>query len=156
MVLTVSFVLSPVTGLFCHRRLANNAKLDASVGGVRTTRLRRPHQHDSSSAHPRPSHPVPNVRDDRDTPLCVGRDGGGSKVDLPDMLSGIFFAQGLDSQKLICPSGQNWTCSMRPLLNTAQEASAFSGGSRVPADLHHPQIIGRAGLAERNAGNYHD
>jgi len=24
---------------------------------------------------PRPSHPVPNVRDDRETPLCVGRDG---------------------------------------------------------------------------------
>ena len=33
MVLTVSFVLSPVTGLFCHRRLARLlAKLDASVG----------------------------------------------------------------------------------------------------------------------------
>jgi hypothetical protein len=33
MVLTVSFVLSPVTGLFCHRRRADNsAKLDASVG----------------------------------------------------------------------------------------------------------------------------
>jgi hypothetical protein len=33
MVLTVSFVLSPVTGLGCHRRLADtSAKLDASVG----------------------------------------------------------------------------------------------------------------------------
>jgi hypothetical protein len=33
MVLTVSFVLSPVTGLCCHRRYADNsAKLDASVG----------------------------------------------------------------------------------------------------------------------------
>src|ERR1700731_4327116 len=33
MVLTVSFVLSPVTGLSCHRRLADTpAKLDASVG----------------------------------------------------------------------------------------------------------------------------
>jgi hypothetical protein len=33
MVLTVSFVLSPVTGLFCHRRLLNNfRKLDTSVG----------------------------------------------------------------------------------------------------------------------------
>jgi hypothetical protein len=30
---TAYFVLSPVTGLFCHRRLADNsAKLDASVG----------------------------------------------------------------------------------------------------------------------------
>src|ERR1700691_1582337 len=33
MVLTVSFGLSPVTGLSCHRRLADtSAKLDASVG----------------------------------------------------------------------------------------------------------------------------
>src|ERR1700738_1290712 len=33
MVLTVSFALSPVTGLSCHRRLADTpAKLDASVG----------------------------------------------------------------------------------------------------------------------------
>ena len=32
-VLTAYFVLSPVTGLFCHRRFADNpAKLDTSVG----------------------------------------------------------------------------------------------------------------------------
>src|ERR1700737_1087492 len=51
MVLTVSFVLSPVTGLFCHRRLSDNsAKLDASVGAsgphdfaVRADAVRRQH-----------------------------------------------------------------------------------------------------------------
>jgi hypothetical protein len=33
MVLTVSFALSPVIGLFCHRRFADaSTKLDASVG----------------------------------------------------------------------------------------------------------------------------
>jgi hypothetical protein len=32
MVLTAYFVLSPVTGLSCHRRLRVNRKLDASVG----------------------------------------------------------------------------------------------------------------------------
>jgi hypothetical protein len=33
MVLTVSFALSPVTGLVCHRRFAEDStKLDASVG----------------------------------------------------------------------------------------------------------------------------
>jgi hypothetical protein len=32
MVLTVSFVLSPVTGLFCHRHRAVARQLDASVG----------------------------------------------------------------------------------------------------------------------------
>src|ERR1700737_2886185 len=56
MVLTVSFVLSPVTGLFCHRRLRNSfRKLDASVGasgphdfavrfGVTRQRHRRVHR----------------------------------------------------------------------------------------------------------------
>ena len=39
----------------------------------------------------------PRVRDVR-TPLC-GVDGGSSKIDLPDVLSGIFFAQGLDGGK---------------------------------------------------------
>ena len=73
--------LSPVTGLFCHRRLRikvlsapgradlTSAKLDASVGASgphgfavrgRVIRLVTP---------PRPPHPAPNVRDDRDTPL---------------------------------------------------------------------------------------
>ena len=49
MVLTVSFVLSPVTGLSCHRHLADtSAKLDTSVGvsgphdfAVRFKRLRQ-------------------------------------------------------------------------------------------------------------------
>src|SRR5438270_10499798 len=59
MVLTVSFVLFPVTGLVCHRRLAFTAKLDASVGAsvphdfaVRLGAARRKH-------HRRPPHPVP-------------------------------------------------------------------------------------------------
>src|SRR5437762_10092152 len=59
MVLTVSFVLFPVTGLCCHRRLALTAKLDASVGAsephdfaVRFNAVR--HQH-----YKRPPHPVP-------------------------------------------------------------------------------------------------
>jgi hypothetical protein len=55
MVLTTYFVLSPVTGLFCHRRLqATACKLDTSVGAsgphdfaVRAcgARLRRYHVH---------------------------------------------------------------------------------------------------------------
>jgi hypothetical protein len=75
MVLTVSSALSPVTGLFCHRRLAEMApqKLDASVGAsgphdfavrVRAIRQRRTRVHRIQ----------PRVRDDRDTPLSgVGR-----------------------------------------------------------------------------------
>jgi hypothetical protein len=40
---TVSFVLSPVTGLCCHRHRADtSARLERQQRGVRTTRLRRP------------------------------------------------------------------------------------------------------------------
>jgi hypothetical protein len=94
---TAYFVLSPVTGLFCHRRRADNsAKLDASVGAsgphdfaVRVSTIRQ-------ARRPRPPHPVPYVRDDRETPLCVGRDGGSSRSDLGRRRSEIFFAEGLD------------------------------------------------------------
>jgi hypothetical protein len=75
MVLTVSFVLSPVTGLCCHRHLADKStKLDASVGAsgphdfaVRLSAVRQRHRH----VHRIP----PHVRDDRETPLVKGRDG---------------------------------------------------------------------------------
>ena len=69
MVLTVSFVLSPVIGLFCHRHLADtSARLDASVeasgphdfavrlSAIRQRRIR---------VHRIP----PRVRDDREPPL---------------------------------------------------------------------------------------
>jgi len=96
--------LSPVTGLFCHRRQriwsclspvgpTQLRELDASVGASGHTIL--PSAATSlvsvpATAHksfdspcdpiarktlPRPPHPVPYVRDDRETPLCVGRDG---------------------------------------------------------------------------------
>jgi hypothetical protein len=97
MVLTVSFVLSPVTGLFCHRRLrVTTCKLDASVGAsgphdfavrVSAARLASPK---------RPSHPAPNVRDDRDTPLLWG---AGQHRSIPVSTksgSGIFLQVGLD------------------------------------------------------------
>ncbi len=70
MVLTVSFALSPVTGLVCHRHKRDvSRELDTSVGvsgphdfAVRAHAARL-------AAHPRPPHPAPNVRDDRETPL---------------------------------------------------------------------------------------
>jgi len=51
MVLTVSFVLSPVIGLYCHRRLRFFSQTWRRRRGVRTTRLRRPHMRRSSAAH---------------------------------------------------------------------------------------------------------
>src|ERR1700693_4847567 len=99
MVLTVSFVLSPVIGLVCHRHLARLlARLDAGVEAsgphdftVRVSTFRQ-------ARRPRPPHPVPYVRDDRETPLCVGRDGETSKTDLGQRRREIFLQMGLDSR----------------------------------------------------------
>jgi hypothetical protein len=70
MVLTVSFVISPVIGHFCHRHLADtSAKLDISVG------ISGPHDF-AVRLKPRSSCAAKasiasrlNVRDDREAPL---------------------------------------------------------------------------------------
>src|SRR6266516_5756618 len=102
MVLTVSFVLSPVTGLFCHRRLRTNAasapgwadttsanltpasgRQDHTTSPYATTSLVRPLSNRSRIQKTRPAtasrakrcrvHRIPpRVRDDRDTPLLWG------------------------------------------------------------------------------------
>jgi len=50
----------------------------------------------SYRARPRPSHPAPNVRDDRETPLLQGRDGRNHGCDLGQARREIFFGGGLD------------------------------------------------------------
>jgi hypothetical protein len=77
---TTYFVLSPVTGLVCHRHSrVTTRKLDASVGAsgphdfaVRVRCSRQQH-------HPRPSHSAPNVRDDREAPLLRVRNAANSR-----------------------------------------------------------------------------
>jgi hypothetical protein len=74
MVLTVSFVLSRVTGLVCHpRRRSCLHQLDSSVGASGphdfAVRIRRASSLRAVSVHRIP----PHVRDDRETPLL--RDG---------------------------------------------------------------------------------
>jgi hypothetical protein len=64
----------------------------------------------SSAALPASTASRTYVCDDRETPLCVGRDGRSHAVDLPDEQSEIFLQTGLDRQftgkSLICPSGK--------------------------------------------------
>ena len=102
MVLTVYFALSPATGLVCHRRPQETCKklasreLDTSVGvsGPHDFAVRA--QCHSSFDKPRPSHPAPNVRDDRETPLLWVRDSDGCRSDLAEKNTGIFLRRGLD------------------------------------------------------------
>jgi hypothetical protein len=84
LVLTASSVISPVTGFLATvipKKLASR-ELDASVGAsgphgftVRKVTL-------SSLAQLASTASLPYVRDDRETPLCVGRDGGRYAGDL--------------------------------------------------------------------------
>src|SRR5215208_7682059 len=79
MVLTVSFGLSPVIGLCCHRRLASPRNLTPAS-------RRQDHTTSPSASAPFVSGAIsvhripPRVRDDRDTPLRVGRDGGTTEL----------------------------------------------------------------------------
>jgi hypothetical protein len=57
----------------------------------------------------RPSHPAPNVRDDREPPLLWERDSENYKFDLGLTRSGIFLQRGLDRfsrATLFLPDGQ--------------------------------------------------
>ena len=127
-VLTVSFVISPVIGLCCHRRFAC-AKLDASVEA--------PGPHDfavrvqpRSSAVPNSVHRIPpRVRDDRERPL-VGRDGAIRKV----------FRLGEEARYFF---GLGWTGDLRNSLTrviaSAAKQSSFERQSWIASSLHSSQ-----------------
>jgi hypothetical protein len=55
---------------------------------------------------PRPSHPAPNVRDDRETPLLVGRDGRSCRCDLGGTKTELFLLTGLDRKIGTMPDRQ--------------------------------------------------
>ena len=103
MVLTVSFVLSPVTGLGCHRhRRSCLRRLERQRRGVRTTRLRRPLECRSSAQSvcaatpPRPPHPAPTSVTTAKRPSC-GTGWRKYGFDLGWRRREIFFRRGLDS-----------------------------------------------------------
>jgi hypothetical protein len=109
MVLTGSSALSLVTGLVCHhrKRKISSANLNASVGAsgphgfaVRVNAPRPAH-------HPRPPHPAPNVRDDREPPLLRERDGNRYASDLGFLKIRIFLREGLDMPLSDLPVGQS-------------------------------------------------
>jgi hypothetical protein len=96
MVLTVSFALSPVIGLCCHRHPADtSARLDAGVeaSGPHDFAVRK--QAPSSEAPPASTASRPASVTIAKRP-SVGRDGGEYGSDLGRRRSGKFFQMGLD------------------------------------------------------------
>ena len=85
MVLTVSFVLSLVTGLFCHHRLQDHrlGRLDISVGmsGPHDFAVRKPAR--SSAAPPASTASRTHVRDDSRSAPREGRDRIAIMLSLP-------------------------------------------------------------------------
>ena len=88
------YVLSPVTGLFCHRRLqVISRKLDTSVGAsgphdfaVRLSRLRR-------QRHQRPPHPAPRFVTIASAPLVEA--GHEKRTTISDFRKEKFSGSGL-------------------------------------------------------------
>ena len=143
MVLTVYVVLSPVTGLFCHRRqrikvLSVPGRADKTSANLTPASGRQDHTILPSAAIvsrqravvrsqafrpalrpfarktlPRPPHPVPNVRDDRDTPLF--RDG------MPEVLEVIW---GKRKQENFCKRGSTARINRLSRLPTAATPAA--------------------------------
>jgi hypothetical protein len=94
MVLTVSFVLSPVIGLSCHRHLARLlARLDAGfeASGPHDFAVRGVGALVLSAAR---VHRIPPRVDDVAQRPSVGQDGGSCRSDLPDGESEIFLRRG--------------------------------------------------------------
>ena len=95
MVLTVSFVLSPVIGLVVTVVSASSRQLDASVGasGPHDFAVRGVGALVLSVAR---VHRIPPRVDDVAQRPSVGLDGRSSRSDLPDARSEIFLQTGLD------------------------------------------------------------
>src|SRR5256885_6361534 len=156
MVLTVSFVISPVIGLFCHRRLRCR-KLDASVEAsgphdfavrVSTVRQRCLRVHRI---------PCPTSVTIAIPPSC-GTGWRAYSFDLGQIGNGIFLQMRLDSPNQIDPSGEisvsaqllSWAnppWAERPAAGHAEARSypnRLSGSSRRPADWVVIGIVARA------------
>jgi hypothetical protein len=169
MVLTVSFALL-VTGLFCHRRLRIKfclspvgptplRKLDASVGAsgphdfaVRCN-ISRPRAVDRSQIFrsalrsPRAQNAAastasrPYVRDDRETPLCVGRDGQTHKDVSTNHGSEIFLQRGLDSPVNKPPDGQITGCAESDSARVPDAVQRASRCSAAPGSIQTPSTM---------------
>jgi hypothetical protein len=93
---TVYDLLRALSGdrALCHRRLRNVSQTSRQRRGVKTTRLRRPRQCTRLVRCPRPSHPAPDVRDDREAPLFVGAGRGELLEMICPTAKAKYFSQG--------------------------------------------------------------
>ena len=153
MVLTVSFALSPVTGLFCHRRPRTNVvsapgRADTTSANLTPASGRQDHTTSSYAttslvrvlwtAHgliTRPAipsrakrcrvHRIPlHVRDDRETPLCLGGTAESIKLFLANCEAKYFSPAHWTGFSTARPSGKSPALSAVASATDACEAGA--------------------------------
>jgi hypothetical protein len=98
MVLTVSFVLFPETGLCCLRHLRDHRLASLTPASGRQNHTTSPSAWGAFVSHTTSVHriPCPTFVTIGQTPLLSGRDGGITKGVSSKRRSGIFLLQGLD------------------------------------------------------------
>ena len=106
MVLTASFVLSPVIGLSCHRHLSASSRKDLTPASRRQDHTTSPSASALFVQQRLSVHRIPSRVDDVGQRPSVGKDARTSAPDLPDGTSKIFFARGLDRWVAKRPDGQ--------------------------------------------------
>jgi len=79
----------------------------------------------------------PYVHDDRETPLCVGRDAKGSRCDLGGTKTEIFLQRGLDTPVNKPPDGQITTRLRRAISSRVPDAEQRP--SRCSAEPGNPE-----------------
>src|SRR5258708_4482692 len=133
---TAYIVLSPVTGLFA-----------TVIGGITSANLTPASGCQDHTTSPSASalfvksaarvHRIPPyVRDDRETPLCVGRDGEGYRSDLGQRRSGIFLQTGLDWANQIDPVQQFAVCAQARTVQSSVPHAVL----RSPGDAKHRPV----------------
>src|SRR6267142_323412 len=126
-------------------------ELDASVGAsgphdfaVRSNRLSSAHSviahrsfdppchHLARKTLPRPSHPVPYVRDDRDTPLLWDGMAESINLFLPNGEAEYFCKEGWTAESTNCPSGKSPDRAVQPAARQFQVFSSASSTFMMP------------------------
>ena len=128
---TAYFVLSPATGFFATvisgtcipaNLMPASGHQDHTTSPSASRAVRQRH----IGVHRIPS----RVRDDRETPLGVGRDGGGYRADLGLRKIRIFLQKGLDRHLVICPSGSRYCRPGQASVAPRDRTHSFSGRLR--------------------------
>jgi hypothetical protein len=126
MVLTVYFVLSLVTGLSCHHRPQEALLLEnLTPASGRQDHTTSPSARIalSSVAQPASIASQPYVRDDRETPLCVGRDGE---------RYGVIWSYGVTVTVHLIPLGVTVTVHLIPLVQRLRSSTSLRFGRLRP------------------------